>query len=364
MKVGVITKIGKNYGAVLQAYALRCSLEQKGLDVSIINFMPKQTKRTFCVCRYKWGPKGTIANIKALRHYSSIKKSSKKFDLFKNRNLNLLGKYDNYHQLVVSPPDCNIYISGSDQVWNPTISFDPAYYLAFGDDKVKRASFAASIGVSKIPSNLSDEFKNRLSNFDVISVREETAKHTLSEFGIKAKTVLDPTLLLDSEQWNKVAINPPIKKPYILCYMVSTPKYAQQLVKHIRELTGLPVCNILTSSFSAPFGDYQIWDAGPEEFIGYFKSSEIVVTSSFHGTIFSIIYGKPFVSMLYTATGSRVRDLLSNIGLKERIVESPNDFRESMLKINYANSIDKLEQLKSKSKSFIDEIISLPNMKH
>lgn len=362
MRVGIITKIGKNYGAVLQAYALKTYLERMGLNASIINYMHKQSKKTYRVCPYKWGPRGTIANIKSLMRFSVIKKSSKKFDEFKNMKLNLLGEYESYDQLLTSPPDCNIYISGSDQVWNPTISFDPAYYLTFGSDKVKRASYAASIGVTQIPNDIKDEFKKRLSIFDLISVREETAKQTLSEFGIDAKTAVDPTLLLDSREWNKIAIDPPITKPFILCYMVSTPDYVQQLIALIKRQTGLPVYNIVTSSYPAPIGDYQIWDAGPEEFVGYFKNAHMVITSSFHGTVFSVIYRKPFVSMLYKATGSRVSDLLSNLGLQDRIVEDVGSYNEDLLKINFDEATNKLGLMKSNSKEIINQIVSLTNL--
>jgi hypothetical protein len=361
MKIGIMTKIGKNYGAVLQAFATKYTLERKGVDAAIINYMHRQSQKTYSTFKYKWGPRGAIGNLKALKHYSAIKVSSKKFESFKKNHLNLLGNYTNYSQLQASPPECQVYISGSDQVWNPTISFDPAYYLKFGNENIKRASYAASIGISSIPKEIEDEFISRISTFDLISVREETAQKLLSNYRIYSRTSLDPTLLLESKDWDKIAKVPSMKRPYILCYMVSTPNYAQKLVNHISSLTGMPVVNIMTSSFSEPFGDYQIWDAGPEEFIGYFKNAEKVITSSFHGTVFSILYNKPFVSMLYSATGSRVRDLLSNLELSNRIVESFDEFQESLLEINYDEAKLKLLKLKEESLNIIDEIITLPN---
>lgn len=359
MSVGIITKIGKNYGAVLQAYALQETIKRKGLDVSIINYMPKGTRKSYRVCKYKWGPRGTIGNLKALMHYTAINNASKKFEFFKINRLNLKGNYLTYQQLQEDPPDCQLYISGSDQVWNPLISFDPAYYLMFGSKQVKRASYAASIGIKKIPQNIKDVFKQRLSNFDFISVREKTAQLMLSEMGINAELAIDPTLLLDIDKWDQVAVSSTIKKPYVLCYMVSTPKYASELVSRIKKISGLPVCNIITSTFYKSFGDYQIRDAGPEEFVGLFREAEFIITSSFHGTLFSILYEKPFVSMLYENTGSRVSDFLSELNMEDRIIKSCSEFKDSFFEIDYEEAHKKLKQRIIDSNNILNRIISL-----
>lgn len=362
MEVGIITKIGKNYGAVLQAYALRRTLELMGHNAYVINYSHERSAKTYQVFKYKWGPRGTIANIKALPHMFLIKKGSQKFNEFKNRELNLTRLYTTLSELQDDPPKHDLYISGSDQVWNPTISFDPAYYLQFGSEDVIRASYAASIGIKEIPQDLRAEFIRRISQLDYISVRELTAQRTLAELGFEAKVAIDPTLLLKKNYWNSISIKPKVDKPFILCYMVSTPTFVYDLVKRVKEKTDLPVYNIATST-SKPVGDYQIWDAGLEEFLGYFHEASFVITSSFHGTIFSLINEKPFISMLYKATGSRVTDLLSNLGIQNRVIENPDEFDKRFLSLDYTEISKKVEYLRSESLEILGDILKIKKEK-
>jgi hypothetical protein len=363
MEVGIITKIGKNYGAVLQAYALRRTIELMGYNAHVINYIHKKSVKTYHVFKYKWGFRGTIGNIKALQYMFAIKKSSRKFNEFKNRELSLTRPYTTLSQLQDNPPKHDLYISGSDQVWNPTISFDPAYYLQFGSEDVIRASYAASIGIKQIPKELRAEFIRRISQFDYISVRERTAKRTLAEFGFEAKVALDPTLLLKKNYWNGISIKPKVEKPFILCYMVSTPTFAYDLIKRVKEVTGMPIYNIATSTFNRPLGDYQIWDAGPEEFLGYFQEASFVITSSFHGTILSLINEKPFISMLFKATGSRVNDMLSNLGISNRAIENSDEFDKNFLSMDYTEISQKIEHLRSESLEILGDILKIKKVK-
>lgn len=358
MEVGIITKIGKNYGAVLQAYALRRTLELMGHNAYVINYSHKQSAKTYHLFKYKWGPRGTIANIKTLPHMFSIKKSSQKFNEFKNKELNLTRSYTTFSEIQDDPPQHDLYISGSDQVWNPTISFDPAYYLQFGSEDVVRASYAASIGIKEIPQELRAEFIRRISIFDYISVRELTANRTLTELGFNAKVAVDPTLLLSKNDWDSISIKPKVEKPFILCYMVSTPTFVTDLVKRVKEITELPVYNIATST-SKSVGDYQIWDAGLEEFLGYFHEASFVITSSFHGTIFSLINEKPFISMLYKATGSRVSDMLSNLGIQNRIIDNPDEFDKRLLSLDYTEISKKIGHLRNESLEILGDILKI-----
>ena len=318
MKIEIITKIGKNYGALLQAYALKTVFCSQGAECQVIRFELDSTQKTYRVCREPWRRRGILCNLQSIIHYKEYKESSNKCLEFRNQYYNLTRPYHTFDELCKTPPEGDIFVSGSDQVWNPRISFNPAYYCMFAKKGSKLASYAASIGVSKIDESIKNEFISRLSNFNYISVRESSAKELLEQFGIHADVAPDPTLLLTKDEWSDISANV-VEDPYILCYFVAFPKEAPEIVKAIKKEIGIKVVNLMTSEDSSVIGDIKIRNAGPQEFLGLFKNATFVITSSFHGTVFSIINRKPFLSTLYSITGSRVADLLKSVSLEDRI---------------------------------------------
>lgn len=334
MKVGIITKTGKNYGALLQAYALRKICEKNGAEAHVLKYTPKILRNSYKVCKYKWRFKGTIVNLQALLHYKDIKKGSDRFLQFREEEFHFLGDYNSYEEMKANPPVCDVYISGSDQVWNPDISFDNTFYFScISKENVKLTSYAASIGLQALPDELKMEFKRRVSRFDYISVREKQAQKIPEDLGIKADVSPDPTLLLDKEDWDAIT-RETIKGPYILCYFVSYPKGIEKIVEEVRQEYGdkYLIVNLMTSEDSSRIGDIKIRDAGPKEFLGLFKNASFVITSSFHGTVFSIINRKMFVTTLYKSTSSRVVGLLQTLSLDDRIISPTNYNVDTMFK--------------------------------
>lgn len=182
-----------------------------------------------------------------------------------------------------------------------------------------------SIGLQSLPNELKAEFRKRVSRFDYVSVREKQAQKILAELGIKSDVSPDPTLLLNKEEWNAIA-RETIKNPYILCYFVSYPKGIEKVVEEVQKKYGkkYSIVNLMTSEESSKIGDIKIRDAGPREFLGLFKNANYIITSSFHGTVFSIINRKPFVTTLYKSTSSRVVELLYSLSLEDRIISPTN----------------------------------------
>lgn len=358
MKIGIITKIGKNYGALLQAYALKTAFSELGTQAHIIRFEPEITRRSYKVCREPWRFRGVIANLRALAHYKANKAASERFLRFREEHFSFLGnctQETELHQL----PECDIYVSGSDQVWNPTISFSPAYYCSFAKAGKRVVSYAASIGLKKIPEQYEEEFFSRVARFDYISVREKQAQQLLADNGIAAEVAPDPTLLFDSKRWNELAIDT-VTEPYILCYFVSTPKNIAPLVSAVRDRLKLKVVNLMMSESSAGIGDVVIRDAGPQEFLGLFKNASFVITSSFHGTVFSLINEKPFITTLYQQTGNRVVNLLESVGLEGRIVSPEERDAEKYLKAEalYSAEVkDKITALRENGIEILKKII-------
>lgn len=320
MRISIITKIGRNFGALLQAYALKTAFEKRGNSVSVVRYELESTKRTYSICNEPWHGRGIVSNLKSLVHFKEYKSSISKFLSFRDKHFGFERSYSSYKEISDNPPISDIYITGSDQVWNPFISFDPAYYCSFVPEGSAIASYAASIGVAEIPGKYKDEFIERVNKFDFISVREKSAKNILEKYGIDSQVAPDPTFLLDEMDWDNIA-KQTIEPPYILCYFVTIPTYAKQLVNDLSKKLHIPVVNIMNSEAASGIGNINLRDCGPEEFVGLFKSAQFVITSSFHGTAFSIIFRKPFITTLYKKTGSRVKDLLSALGLEQRIVE-------------------------------------------
>lgn len=338
-KVLIVTKIGKNYGALLQAYALKKVLENRKHEVSVLNYELASTMETYRVIPKVNGARSIIHIIQSIPRVIKTRISVKRFLRFRNDYLSLSVPYKNYEELVKKPPAAEVYITGSDQVWNPKINFDKAYYLLFGGSDVVRASYAASIGINTIPDSIREEFVQRLSNVQYKSVREIEGKHLLHSLGIEAEVNLDPTLLLSRKDYEAICRADVCGEPYVLLYLLIMPDDVKQYIINIRKL--YPHCKIISipgSTYSKKIGDIERGDIGPEEFLGLIKNAEAVFTSSFHGTVFSILYEKQFASYLPPKTGGRIRNLLSEFRLTDRIIETPEDIKTMVKPIDFMDA--------------------------
>lgn len=358
-KILLVTKIGKNYGALLQAYALKTVLQNKGQEVTVLNYELKPTMETYRVFPKIKGFRSAINIIKSLPRAKATKKSVNRFMQFKQDNLNLSKPYKNYEELAKSPPDADLYITGSDQVWNPKINFDKAYYLLFGRQDVTRASYAASIGISAIPDTIKQEFTKRIANVKYKSVREKEGQKLLQANGIEATVNVDPTLLLCKEDYDLICKNPSFQQPYVLLYLLIMPDNVDAYINEIRK--SYPNCILVSipgSTYVKKIGDIECADIGPEEFIGLIKNAEAVFTSSFHGTVFSIIYEKKFASYLPANTGERIRNLLDEFDLADRIVDCSKELKTLPSAIDYSFAQSVREQEKIKASKYFNEILA------
>lgn len=357
-KVLIVTKIGKNYGALLQAYALKTIIENKGHKVEILNYELKQTMNTYRVFPMFKNWRSIIKILQSIPRAKATKKSVEQFLQFRKDYLNLTIPYKNYTELMENPPIADIYITGSDQVWNPKINFDKAYYLLFGKEDIIRASYAASIGISCIPENVKQEFARRMKNIEYYSVREDEGQKILEEIGINAIVNVDPTLLLEKKDYDLICKNPTFQRPYVLLYLLIMPENVNLYMQKVRE--EYPDCLIVSipgSSYAKRIGDIECSDIGPKEFIGLIKNAEAVFTSSFHGTVFSILYKKRFVSYLPQNTGNRIRNLLNSFNLTERIVDSPVDLEILSNPIDYSFTENMIVQKKILANEYLDKIM-------
>ena len=365
-KIGILTfHNAHNYGAVLQAYALQKVLS-KSNDVELINYKNKAISRGYRIIRIN-KRSCRLFVITILSDLIHLRKNIKRYKIFQNfinKKLNLTKPYKSEEDLKNNFPKKDIYITGSDQVWNSQITqgLRDAYTLNFGDSKTKRISYAASIGNANIKDFEKDEFIKKLSNLNYISVREENAKKCLQNLiNNNIEVVLDPTLLVKKEEWDKEIINEVYQnEKYILAYVVAEDNNHLKILNKLSEKTGLKVIHF--GSFNDGIKNVLAnkYTAGPLEFISLVKNAEYIVCTSFHATVFSIIFNKKFWVIPNKKTGSRVTNLLEKLDISERAVKSLEEFE----KLDYDKEIDyekvnkKLEEERKKSIDWLNNAIN------
>ncbi len=336
MNIGIITfHFAHNCGAVLQCLALQESLKRMGHSVCIINYQPGYHRRRYAVLKnpfyFGWQSKSLMAFIKTLfswRHYRQSRERYKCFSSFSTMWLNETCRYTSLEQLQKTPPACDMYISGSDQLWNTRLTenrIDPAYLLDFGSKSTRRITY--SIGCSLSYSNDSDgSLRRALKNLQTISLREMEnidEIRLLTEGQTPLRTDIDPSLLLTEQDYIPyMAKTSLVLEPFIFTYTMPDP--SQETVYHAaRELSRLTGMKIVDASGFPQKANRQIKDhrvCGPAEFLWYIKNASYVITNSFHGTAFSIIFKKQFAAALHSGTGYRIRELLEKLSLEDHVV--------------------------------------------
>ncbi len=365
MRAGVITfHSAHNYGATLQTWALQKALKKVGAEPCVIHYHPESIDRLYRPTKIK-----NAADIwkyltkKSFRvRIRRMKKKYEKYTTFLNQNLKLVGDYRTYEELQAAPPELDCYITGSDQVWNTdhTGGFDPAYLLEFAPAGKRKISYAASVGRERFLPQYRESFANSLRSFDELSVREESAQCGVSEAAEKpVSVVMDPTFLLSREEYDEIKVPIKRKERYILVYMMENNKSMIELANNISATTGLPIIQRkLNPIFRNEIESF--YTHTPGEFLGEIEQAEYVITNSFHGTVFSIIYQRPFISMLHSETGSRTIDLLKSLGLESHILEKTKTFRSmSRFSIDEPDALRlRIESLRISSLAYLKQAVT------
>lgn len=375
-KAGIVTYFGENYGACLQAYAVQETVKKFGFDTEIINYLPiyKNSKLQFYLgkAKYLLNLKEYIRNKKIMMKYSDQQfNRSNKFTNFVNSYLTLTSKkYYDLSELINEESDYDVYITGSDQLWNPTHhKCNPIYFLDFVPEGKKRVAFAPSIARREIPNEYKTEMARLLNKMDYISVREDINVKTVRELvpDKEVEHILDPTFMLIANEWDEVLADPIYKEPYIFCYLFGDLAYIGEFVDFIKEKTGYKIISMPYNIRELENKDTEkIFDAGPLEFVNLIKHAEIIITDSFHATAFSINYQRPFYTLLRQHEdnpdnmNSRFFSILKLIGLEERLILPGNKFpaKENIMEINFGKAMDKLELARKKTCEYLRRSLS------
>lgn len=323
MKASIITMTSTyNYGATMQAYALQEFVKKLGHEANLIDHMSSPNpKRTISLSDF------SKINLMKMPYKFSLEKGYRSFEEFYDKHMQMSRRYPNMEELKACPPDSDVFIAGSDQVWNYKDAKLSRFLLDFAPDAAKKISYAASMGNSELPEEKKEIYREALRRFDAVSVREEEARGLIAPLTDKEVQVnCDPAFLLDAEEWR--ALEKPVKgiqkDTYILCYMIHMPTWFNDWIQKISKKLSLKIVYVGLNGYRSQKCDKYVRTAGPGEFLWLIDNAAMVVSSSFHGNVFSLIFGKKLISTPDAKRPDRIHNLLRMFGENEREIYSPD----------------------------------------
>jgi hypothetical protein len=351
-----------NHGASLQAYALQRYLEELGCNVEIIDYKPDYLSnhyRLTCISNPKFDKPiikwlYILAKLPGRLHALSRKRV---FDTFRKKYLKTtLCRYRSNEELKNNLPPADIYICGSDQIWNSFFlnGSDPAFYLDFVPDNCFKMSYAASFATDDINESLKSFVKEKLERLNAVSVRETSGLSILKHLEIgHAVQVMDPVFLLPALFWKQEFVKP-IADNYVFVYDFDKNPLVNRLSKNIAQNLH---CKIFSVSENISYSDKNFWKEGPEMFLSLLYNAECIVSNSFHALAFSLIFEKPFFTIYRKESiNTRMRDLLKMFDLEHRIINETMDWERSK-DIDYSKITPLINKEIEKSQLFIKKSI-------
>lgn len=362
-KIGILTyHSGFNYGACLQAYALRSTLIRLGYNAEIINFETERfvaSREMFS--RHPRRIKEVIKYWTRLPYWNSLHRREKLFNSYTFDVLHATQRYKTEQEVINNIGSYDCIVCGSDQIWNLSEVDAPAanllFYLNFPKSQ-RRVSYAASFGkwVGDADSRVGD-FLPWLQQFDAISVREMSGVNYLRSKGLACALTLDPTVLLDREDYDPICAPRLIDTKYVLMFGWNTNKDLIDVAKKVAKELKLPVFNIVPPPRALCCGIPRKLDVGPCEFLSMIKHAEFVVTNSFHGTAFSMTFERPFVSVVTGHADTRMESLLQQLGLADHLLTKDNVDVEKMMSTNYSEVRAMKDVLRKDSLAFLRDAL-------
>ena len=351
-RVGIATLHSAiNYGVYLQAYAMQKKIEDFGYDAEIIHYV-KRTESVLAsdkkskIRRLLMHPVQTkkIIDNKIMKSGSNFAGRSFSFSKFASKNFNLTRLCNDMADAEEIGRKYDAVVCGSDQIWNPVhTDCNPYYFLQFVPQE-KRIAYAPSVACEEIPEKYLETFKNYISSFSSISVRESSGAELVEKItGRKCENTVDPTLLYDKNFWNEFALPERIvKEPYIFCYFLGGTEIHKEAIDRIEKETGKKV---VLSPFDSEINNLKKGEkiyADIEQFLTLIRDADFVLTDSFHGVAFSVNFRKSFAAVkrhdIDAGKHTRVNDFLSKICLADRIVTDENIDDFNFSEINYEKS--------------------------
>lgn len=364
MKASVITMHRiYNYGSVLQTYATQKILEDLGVTCEIVDYIsPYRAKKPLF---FEYPPRLKGKRLKKAVYYAAKVPSFILKDItfggFIKKYIHLSKKqYITNEDILKSPPTADVYITGSDQVWNSKYNHgvDKSYYLNFAAPGAKKLAFVSSFGKSKLEKDEADEVKPLLKDYFSISVREDSGVAILSDMGIESICLIDPTLQIDNKDWLLLSSKRLVKEKYLLLFLLyNEDNDATEYAVKIAKEKGLKVVK-LSWEMKKPAGvDKLFTHRKPQDFLSLFANADFVVTNSFHGVAFSVNLNRNFIFVPRSEFNDRIMSLLRKTGLQDRVVQSEDQIGISNIPVDYEPVNFILEDERKIAKEYLTNVL-------
>ena len=316
MKITILTfQFAHNYGALLQAFALREYLQSLGNKVTLAPYYPEWAQAEYAISPFAKGVPPRRRGRLALQYFKR-KRQSQVFEKFISEDLDVTDTFSSDKELVTWLNQHDCVICGSDQIWNNNITGDSSAYYA-GGCKTRRISYAASLGTLQLTEVQKDNIKANLPYFSEISVREPNSAAKIAELIQKeVHVVLDPVFLLKKDEWRKIAKPVNVESNYVLLYFLQENEELLNLAKAYAQEHNLRIYDIHPTMSKKHSGCKRLNNVGPKEFVWLIQNASCVCTNSFHATAFSVIFEKKLIHIPNGKSPERTISLLDRAGLK------------------------------------------------
>lgn len=359
-QIGILTfHFVNNFGGVLQAYALRKVVEKEcHADAIIIDYRNWfiQFTDTIRLLPVSLNKQEIVSGLKTMRQRIFRRR---KFVNFAKENCKLSRRYSNHWQMNNSPPGCDKYICGSDQIWNPFLTMGIAsnYFLDFESNADRKIAYAPSFGTDRVAFRYEKRMAQYMETISCLSARETSGQVLIKKLtGRKVRRLIDPVFLIDKEDWEQMGVNPlEIEKPYILLYMMQRDMEVYGCAKKIKKQLGIRLVEISRYGYQPGFVDETLIDVGPYEFLGLFKDAAYVCTNSYHGLAYSVIFEKEFCLVPCKRFQARIYDMLDRFKISNVMDGADQDTLTAIYDKEYVRTVIKAE--KEKAVNFLVESV-------
>lgn len=373
MKASIITlHASNNYGSCLQSWATQRLLDSLGVQSEIVDYCrPNSRPKALAAAYFDRAPLNRlgflwkVSFIKSLAMALLLRRVADQaapFDRFRRTMLKTSQRYDDIEELTVNPPDADIYITGSDQVWNSIWNggFDPVFYLQYAPEGKPRIAYAASIGRESIDEAERYQIAEALFKYDAVSMREESGVRIVHNLGkLDAVQVLDPTLMMRRSDWESIATIPDdLPEAYLLTYQLGRSDRFFSFAEKVAKQLNLPIVALCHAPGVRHEGAVNYVSPEVTDFLGLFLKATYVVTDSFHATAFSLNLNIPFSVVPPDRFVTRIESILALTGTSNRLVEDCVDSTDALDPIDFERVNASLEQERKASLDFLSKALS------
>lgn len=351
-----------NYGSVLQTYATQRLLSDSGYDVRIIDYwrptevddFDTRLKHDFA----RWDRNLLTRTVFRLLRKRALEEQRRRFRGFVKDHLQITERaYFTEEELEAAPPVADLYCVGSDQVWNSDyhVAGSDPFYLKFAPAGSRRVSFASSFGKPSVSAEESNYIRENLSAFEAISVRERSGVEILDHHGIDAVQLVDPTLAVAPEVWNGLVDEPREGSGYLLVYQLHRNHDLAPVVERVAKERNLKPVYLRGYWSIRHINSRNLSNTSVGEFLGLFKNAAYVVTDSFHGTAFSLNFGRPFNAIYPPNYGERIKSVMELTGTLGRAVTGESSYDTGDYDTEQVNAV--LEKERQRASDFTDSLV-------